>query len=876
MKTFTKLAITLIVFLNLQFANAQNSDYKGFELTGKNPETIQLNQTFTQDAEVYSFTDKISSIYGLAVKADISFSDENGVVRIILIDQQYNEYLVYEAYPMLEENISFSIENLSEETGALNKLKPQLLKIEVKAASLSIRSITYTTAADNNIDIQKVAKEKKNLQNSRKINQINKSINAKGMAWVAGETEVSALSYREKKKLYGQSTFPSGIEYYVGGVMQIGNRVTLKSGEINGIVENWDWRNRHGKNWITSVKNQGSCGSCWAFATTGATEAQVNLFYNQPLNMDLSEQNILSCSGAGNCSGGYPSIALDYIKNTGIIDESAFSYTATNQVCTNQSSNPAEQFKIGGRLDFGSTDYPVSEDNLKKMIIKYGPVSGGLLSMSHAMTLVGWKVVKEGDRFLYLDINKIYQWSSIPAGSTLIGKTVWLFKNSWGGSWGDGGYFYVETDITNFAWTHALTSPMQSLKQNYTIQCVDNDHDGYYWWGLGAKPAGAPACPNTPDGNDADATLGPLDSYGNCISLNSVPVADFTTDKITIYENGSASFTDLSTNAPTAWSWTFDGGTPSSSTLKNPVVNYKTSGKYDVTLVVTNANGNSTKIRTEYITVNANISTYASSNGNASKEWISKVSMNGTTLITNSSGTTGYADLTANVFNLATNSTGNMSLTPKYSGKINYWCWSVWIDLNHDFDFNDAGEQVLTTSKSKTAVTKSIIIPSGTLTGATRMRISMKRDVLPLSNEVFAYGEVKDFTVNISAPTASESQFISEVTENTSIKPDENNIAIPPASTVKCKSASIEEPSVTPILSLTVFPNPTESQINLRLDKIFGNEVYSIYNMQGEMIKTEKVESNLTQVNVASLSAGIYLVTVKNGEQIVHERFIKR
>jgi len=1113
MKNFTRFAVILIVFFSFQFAQAQNADSRGFELTGKNPEVVQMNQTFTKTTEVSPFSGKATSIYGLAVKASISFSDENGLVRIILVDQQNNEYLVYEAYPMLEDETTFSVENLCEETAALNNVTPRLLKIEVKGASLSVKSITYTTVADKNIDIQKVSKEKKNLQNSKKISQINKSIKSKGLAWVAGETEVSALSYGEKKKLFGQSTFPSGIEYYTGGILQAGDGLNLKSATAAAMVDNWDWRSRHSKNWVTEVKNQGSCGSCWAFAATGATEAQVNLYYNQLLNLNLSEQDVLSCSGGGDCSGGFPDMALDYIKNNGIVDETAFPYTSTNQLCSSKNTNSTQLIKIGGRANFGSTTWPKSDDNLKKMIIKYGPLSGGLYDWSHAMVLLGWKVVKAGDRFYTRDSNKMTYWVTIPDGSPLIGTTVWIFKNSWG-NWGDGGYVYVQTTMANIGWTHGITSPVQSLKQNYAVQYVDNDHDGYYWWGLGVKPASCPG-PDQPDGDDSNVSLGPLDEFGNCTILGTlpavnftadklsistgaqvkltdqttnnptswawtlsgatqisstlqnpvitfttagvysvtlkatnasgdgtstkanyitvtapqlplpvagftadktsvisgdqvrytdsstnsptswawtfpggtpgtstlqnptviyssagvysvtlkatnasgdgtltktgyitvtapqlplpvagftadktsvttgdqvrftdsttnnptawlwtitgaaqissslqnpaisfsaagvysvtlkatnasgdgtltktnyitvsnplppVPVSEFTADKTSIDEGQAVNFVDLSTNNPVSWSWSIPGGNPSSSTLKNPSVTYKTAGKYNVTLVVTNAGGNSTKIKTEYVIVNASTPvTYSNSNGNASKEWISQVSLNGTSFTSNSSGTVGYADLTSNIFNVTANNSYLMSLTPKSIGKANYWYWSVWIDFNHDFDFNDAGEQVLISGKSKSNVSKSIVIPSTSLVGATRMRVSMKRDALPLSNEVFAYGEVKDFTVNISAPAASG---------------------------IQSKIADNEMPLIINSgLSLAVFPNPTERIVNLKLDEIFGNEIYSIYNLQGAMVRNARIESNITQVDVTGLPAGIYIVKVKNGEQSFQEKFIKR
>jgi len=938
MKNFTKLATFLIVFLSFQVATGQNANYKGFELTGKNPLAIQVNQAFSKSSDVITFDGKIAAIYGLAVKANVTFNDSKSAVRIILTDNVGDEYLVYETYPMLEDGNSVTIDNLCEETGVLNGVTPRSLRVEVKNATVTIQSVTCSAASDQAIDIPRAKKEKKDLQNNSKINRLNKNIKAKGQAWVAGETGVSAMSYAAKKKLFGQSTFPAGIEYYVGGVLSAGDGLNLKSATATTMVENWDWRDRHGKNWITGVKNQGSCGSCWAFATTGATEAAVNLFYNQPLNMDLSEQNILSCSGAGSCTGGYPATALDYIKNTGIIDELAFPYSAADQACTNKSSSPTDQIKIGGRVDFGSTTYPVSDDNLKKMIIKYGPLSGGLLDWSHAMTLVGWRTVKDGDTFFCRDSSKALFVYPSPYGTSLVGKVVWIFKNSWGATWGIDGYVYVETTISNFAWTHAIVAPLTSLKQNYTVQCVDNDHDGYYWWGLGPKPANCPPCPDTPDGNDNDATLGPLDAYGNCIPIStistSIPVANFSSDKVSLTAGGQVQFSDMSTNTPTSWSWTISGpvqmtstaqnpsvvfslagvysvtltatnafgqatltktnyitvaapaivadftsdrtvvnegqivnfsdlstgtpvswswtipgGSPSTSSSKNPSVTYKTAGKYDVTLVVTDANGNSTKIKSAYINVNATVLTYAASHGNASKEWISKVALNGTTFSSSSTGTAGYADLTANTYNVASGKNYTMSLTPAYSGKANYLYWSVWIDFNHDYDFNDAGEQVLIISKSKTVISGSIAIPATALTGTTRMRISMKRDALPSANEVFAYGEVKDYTINISTLAASDNSF---------------------------KSASIDEVSLVPQISMTVYPNPTDQIFNIKLSDYLENGTYGIYNLQGQKVINGFVESNNTQLDISNLPAGVYVVAVTDGKQVLKQKFIKK
>jgi uncharacterized protein len=124
-----------------------------------------------------------------------------------------------------------------------------------------------------------------------------------------------------------------------------------------------------------------------------------------------------------------------------------------------------------------------------------------------------------------------------------------------------------------------------------------------------------------PDGSNSpqpDATGGQVNFNASAVVVFSVaselgqqaPTADFVANEVTVTEGAQVTFTDLSTFAPTAWSWTFEGGTPATSTQENPVVTYATAGTYNVTLTTTNASGSSeAETKTDYITVSPLVGT---------------------------------------------------------------------------------------------------------------------------------------------------------------------------------------------------------------------------------------------------------------------------
>ena len=461
-----------------------------------------------------SLNQKIS---GLSISGSITFTGEKGFVRIILTDDYDNEYLVLETNTIFENKFNISFDEFCEETALLNNVFSKQITIESTDAQVVINGIQYAVVNEFQISRSKQIREE---QMEVKIDYINAVLVQKGITWGAGKTALSEMSYMEKKSLFC-GTLPNlaGFDYYVSGiyVMQgyTPNNLSSLSTTQNQFVQEFDWRNRHGRNWMTPAINQGGCGSCWAFASVGATEPYTNLYYNRLLNLDLSEQDVLSCSGAGNCpKGGYIDHAFNYLRNSGVVNETCFTYSASDLPCGNKCTNPNEKIKIGNFTIFNQNQK--TPDDLKKLVIQT-PTTFGITSWWHFLVLVGYKTIQSGDK-IYIKTQKDSYWITIPSSHPLIGSDAWILKNSHGNRWGYNGFGYV---VTNWSEVYGVISISEKITcLNYTdadIICEDRDGDGYYFWGIGKKPACCPpGAPNEPDGDDSNPNLGPMDAYGNC------------------------------------------------------------------------------------------------------------------------------------------------------------------------------------------------------------------------------------------------------------------------------------------------------------------------------------------------------------------------
>lgn len=132
--------------------------------------------------------------------------------------------------------------------------------------------------------------------------------------------------------------------------------------------------------------------------------------------------------------------------------------------------------------------------------------------------------------------------------------------------------------------------------------------------------------------------------------------------------------------------------------------------------------------------------------GSANYEWIGNVQVGGSS---NPSGATTYSDFTSKQINVQRGN-NSLTLTPQFSGSAYKQYWKVWIDLNKDGDFSDAGEQVFSSGSASTSVVNGVLsIPSGAASGKTTMRVAMRYNTAPSACGTYNYGEVEDYSVYI-------------------------------------------------------------------------------------------------------------------------------
>jgi C1A family cysteine protease len=245
-----------------------------------------------------------------------------------------------------------------------------------------------------------------------------------GYDWEAGVTSVSNLTDEEMFNLC-RLRIPPDLEERRARARREGRMIEAIPGMY--FPPTFDWRTQGG---VTSVKNQGNCGSCWAFAAAGAFESQILLYSG--LDENVSEQAVLSCNIYGDgCDGGWMSTCYELWMDYGAVRETCMPYHEVDTDPCIQTS-----CEVAATLD---DYYEVGDDvNSIKTALLNGPVavafavcggfqtySGGCYQdvcteINHGVVIVGWD------------------------DTMCSGAGAWIVKNSWGPDWGVNGYIYVK------------------------------------------------------------------------------------------------------------------------------------------------------------------------------------------------------------------------------------------------------------------------------------------------------------------------------------------------------------------------------------------------------------------------------------------------
>jgi cathepsin L len=209
-----------------------------------------------------------------------------------------------------------------------------------------------------------------------------------------------------------------------------------------------DWRTQ---GYVTPIKDQGQCGSCWAFSAVASLEGQH--FKASGKLVSLSEQQLVDCSsnfGNMGCDGGLMDQSFAYIKaNKGIDTEESYPYTAEDGNCVFDPSNV-------GATDTGFTDITSgSEDDLTNAIATVGPISVAIDASQDSFQFYSSGIYSDPDCSSdELD----HGVTAVGYGSQGSNKDFYIVKNSWGTSWGDKGYILMARNMQNMCGIATMSS----------------------------------------------------------------------------------------------------------------------------------------------------------------------------------------------------------------------------------------------------------------------------------------------------------------------------------------------------------------------------------------------------------------------------------
>lgn len=270
------------------------------------------------------------------------------------------------------------------------------------------------------------------------VEEVQAAITEKGYEWEAGVTSISGLSDEELKTRLGLTVTNEELQRMESEIKASVERFSYPSA--------FDWRNHNGKDWTKPVRDQSSCGSCVAFGTLGAMESRAKIQKNNPnLSVDLSEAHLFYC-GCGKCcrrGWNFPP-ALNFLKNTGVVDEKCYPYKPVDQDCKPCSDWKNRVWKI---QDWSSI---ANVSQRKQNLSTSGPLIGGMAVYND------FRYYKSG---IYKHTSgRLLGYHAITVVGYNDSQKYWICKNSWGTGWGEKGWFkiaygqcYIDTRFAMYA-----------------------------------------------------------------------------------------------------------------------------------------------------------------------------------------------------------------------------------------------------------------------------------------------------------------------------------------------------------------------------------------------------------------------------------------
>jgi hypothetical protein len=306
--------------------------------------------------------------------------------------------------------------------------------------------------------------------------EVRARIAARGLHWTAGETSMSRMPRDEARARLVSADAISGV---VPDGEFTPYDVSPDAPVVDPLAARFSWADADGADWSTPVKDQGACGSCAVFAAVGCAEARINVSFGDPtFDVDLSEQNLVSCVAGSSCTmGTWSSQSLfGPMQDPGVPDELCHPYTATDGNCADVCADAADRrlaIVSGSWLPSVSAIWDIAtEDDIKQALVsgpmvasfavpasfdyytsgvyEDTPTPSELLTSWHSVLIVGWD--DHGD-------------DGDPPS--------WIVKNSWGTGWGQDGFFEIQRDSATRFGTQATALEVDASAMGDKICLVD-------------------------------------------------------------------------------------------------------------------------------------------------------------------------------------------------------------------------------------------------------------------------------------------------------------------------------------------------------------------------------------------------------------------